>query len=447
MQRFLPDSIKKYISEKLPYNTLRYRFARGVFWTVAGNATVAILAIVLSILVARLLGREGFGELAMIRSTVEIFGIFAGFGLGLTATKYISEFKIKDEHKAGRIIGVTNILAVLTGFSAALLLMVFAKSISNNIINAPHLTTELRISAILLFFSTIGGAQYGSLAGFEAFKIMAINSTIVALINFLSVLLGTYYLNLKGSIYGYTLASFIGCGLNYFSLKSIKRRFNIRTNYKDWKKEINVLWKFSIPSLLSNVMTSPIQWIINTIMVNTVGGYSELGLFNAANQWRNSLLIFPRWMGQTVTPILSDKYGVGDKKSVRRLVGVNLLFNMIIVIPFCIAILFGKNIIMDSYGKTFIEGNASLLILAMSAVLLSIQMPLGHTIAASGKMWIGFVLNGIMGCTLITVFFFLRSKGSLGLSYAYLIAYFFHIIWTILLTRKIIKYEKQQQLC
>jgi O-antigen/teichoic acid export membrane protein len=442
MQRILPKELLKYINDKLPYDTLRYRFAKGMFWTVVGNIVVAVLAIVLSILNARMLGQVGFGELAMIRSTVEIFGIFAGFGLGITATKYISEFKNKDTEKAGRVIGLTNILAIGTGLIASLVLLVFATYISRNIINAPHLSGEIKLSCGLLFFSTLAGAQYGALTGFEAFKVMARNSASISAANFIFVLLGTYRWGLKGAISGLVISSSISCVVNYVSLKKIQKATNIKTNYNQWHKEAGVLWKFSLPSLLSNVMISPIQWVINAIMVNTAGGYAELGLFNAANQWRNSLLIFPRWAGQTVTPILSDKYGTGDKKSVRQLILINLAINLAVVIPAAIIIVFGKNIIMQSYGKSFAGGNTSLLILALSAVFIAIQMPLGHTIAASGKMWLGFILNGITGLTLIGIFFVFKEKGALGLSYAYLIAYLLHIVWTLLLTRNLVHTQK-----
>jgi len=37
-----------------------------------------------------LLGTVGFGELGVIQSTVGMFGVFAGLGLGMTATKYVA---------------------------------------------------------------------------------------------------------------------------------------------------------------------------------------------------------------------------------------------------------------------------------------------------------------------------------------------------------------------
>ncbi len=46
------------------------------------------------------------------------------------------------------------------------------------------------------------------------------------------------------------------------------------------------IWKLSFPTMLSGVMVGPIIWIANIIIINTPDGYGQLGLFNAADQWR-----------------------------------------------------------------------------------------------------------------------------------------------------------------
>ena len=81
-----------------------YRLAKGVFWSMAGAVISRGLGIVSSVVVARTLGKVGFGELGIIHSTVMMFQLFAGFGLGLTATKYVAEYRGTDPQKAGRII-------------------------------------------------------------------------------------------------------------------------------------------------------------------------------------------------------------------------------------------------------------------------------------------------------------------------------------------------------
>jgi len=65
---------------------LESRFLKGAFWLVGGTIIAQALSMLASFVTARLLGRVGVGEVGIVISTLGAFGIFAGFGLGLTAT-------------------------------------------------------------------------------------------------------------------------------------------------------------------------------------------------------------------------------------------------------------------------------------------------------------------------------------------------------------------------
>jgi hypothetical protein len=84
------------------------RLSRGIFWSMAGSVISRGLMLCATVLVARMLGKTVYGELGMIQSTVGMFGVFAGFGLGLTATKHVAEFRQSDPERAGRIIGLSG---------------------------------------------------------------------------------------------------------------------------------------------------------------------------------------------------------------------------------------------------------------------------------------------------------------------------------------------------
>ena len=101
-----------------------------------------------------------------------MFGIFAGLGLGLTTTKYVAELRATDSDRAGRIIGLPQPCAISGGL-IALGLILFAPFLAVSILHAPHLVTELRIGSLLLFLNALNGVQTGTLAGFEAFKLIA----------------------------------------------------------------------------------------------------------------------------------------------------------------------------------------------------------------------------------------------------------------------------------
>ncbi len=67
--------------------SLAARLARGAFWSLAGSLVARGAGLLTAIMVGRILGKDGFGELGLVQSTVGMFGTFAGFGMGLTANK------------------------------------------------------------------------------------------------------------------------------------------------------------------------------------------------------------------------------------------------------------------------------------------------------------------------------------------------------------------------
>lgn len=87
-----PAALRPTIS-RIEASEIGYRLATGTFWSLAGAVISRGLGIVASIMVARTLGRVGFGELGIIHSTLALFQLFAGFGLGVTTTKCVAEHR------------------------------------------------------------------------------------------------------------------------------------------------------------------------------------------------------------------------------------------------------------------------------------------------------------------------------------------------------------------
>ena len=148
--------------ERIESSDVGYRLAKGAFWSMAGAVISRGLMLCASIFVARILGKNGFGELGMIQSTVGMFGVFAGFGLGLTATKHVAEFRQSAPDRAGRIIALSALVAVASGGLMALSLFIFAPWLAEHTINAPHLADVLRIGALILFITALICAQTGA---------------------------------------------------------------------------------------------------------------------------------------------------------------------------------------------------------------------------------------------------------------------------------------------
>ena len=92
----LPSFLRK-LYDRILLSDIGSRMAHGAFWTFCGTVLGKFFVLIAGIVVANILGKEQYGELGLVRSTINMFVIFGAAGLGLTATKYIAEFRNTDK--------------------------------------------------------------------------------------------------------------------------------------------------------------------------------------------------------------------------------------------------------------------------------------------------------------------------------------------------------------
>jgi O-antigen/teichoic acid export membrane protein len=423
-------SILRPTLDRIENSPIAARLAWGVFWSMAGAVISRGLMLVATICVARILGKTGYGELGMIQSTVGMFGTFAGFGLGLTATKHVAEFRKSDPERAGRIIGLSGMVAIVTGGLMALGLLIFSSWLATHTINAPHLAGPLRIGAIILFISALNGAQTGALSGFEAFKTIAYVNLFTGLLSFPFLIAGAYWGGLAGAVWALALNLGFNWLFNHIAVRREARRNRVPFTFKRCGKEWGVLWKFSLPAVLCGIMVGPVNWVCGAMLVNQPGGYGEMGIYSAANQWSALLLFLPGILGQVVLPVLSDQLGLKNHSQSSRTLALAIKVNLIIVMPLIIATSFASPYIMKAYGRGFVDGWPTLIVVVLTAGLLAIQTPVGQIIAASGRMWTGFIMNAGWAFVFLLSTLLLADRGAIGLASSRGVAYIFHAVWT-----------------
>jgi O-antigen/teichoic acid export membrane protein len=425
----LPDFALGY-AERIEASPIGYRLARGAFWSLAGAMIARGLTLFSSILVARIVGKVGFGELGIIQSTVGMFGTFAGFGLGLTATKYVAEFKQKDPARAGRILALSTGVTVATGAIVTVVFLALAPWLASRTLAAPQLGGLLRIGSLMLLLGAVTGAQTGALAGFEAFKRIAQINLASGLAAFPLMVGGAYVGGLEGALWGLVASYGVNWALNQWAVRKEAARAAVPISFVGSREEFGVLWAFSFPALLASVMVGPVNWFCSAILVNQPNGYAEMGIFSAANQWFGALLFLPGVLGQVVLPALAERVGASDAQNSARVIRLSIIINLVIVLPFVLALSLASVWVMGLYGQSFKTGWPTLVLVLVTAGLLAVQQPVGQMIAAAGRMWLGFTMN--MGWALVFVLFTLTwaSKGASGLALARLVAYGAHALWT-----------------
>lgn len=416
---------------------LRERLARGAFWSLIGSSAAQGGTLLASILAARMLGRETFGQYMVILSTVGTLSIFAGFGAGATATRYVAELRQRDPRRAGRILALGNAVAFATGALLAAALFVWAPELASKTLNAPALAGGLRTMSALLLFNAINGAQTGALSGFEAFRAIARINTVRGLVTVPATIGAVLLWGLTGALVACVGAAAAVCCLSQIELRRVCAEWNIKPAFASCWQERRLLWTFSTPALLSSALTAPTMWIAGLMLVNQPGGYAEMGVFGAATHWRNAIMFLPSVVAQFALPLLSNLNAEGNPSDYVAVLRWNVLITAAaascVALPVCLAAPW----IMRLYGSGYETGWPVLSVGAITAVICCVNAVVGTAILSAGSVWWGFAFNGLWSATFLGGCLLLApSRLALGVSEAMLIAYLCHSVWQALYLRR-----------
>lgn len=439
VERFIPAPFKPYWEQR-GTSPIGYRLVRGGFWSMMGTGISQTLNLIIIIVVARMLGKESYGEYGIIMNTLAVFNVFTVYGLGMTATKHVAEFKNSDPARAGRIMALFSLMAVGTALLMSFILLIVSSWLAQTILAAPHLAFLLSISAGYLFFCAFNSVQTGILSGLEAFRAIAWINTVSSMLLFLSLGIGVYFFGLTGAVGAMVISMAITCVISNIELRKEAGNAGISFIFSECSKEIKILVKFSLPAVLAAMMYTPANWLCVTMLVNQHGGYGEMGIFSAASSWQKAILFLPQCLQTISLPMLSDFHGTKERRLYRKAFWYNIVLITGSAGAAAAMIALASPFIMKLYGAGFSSGTYVLVIISFVAVLTSIDYFISVVIMTQWNMWFIFVSNALWAMILITAaYFMIPTRGALGLSMAMLLAYVAQTLLHILAARKIIQ--------
>lgn len=427
--------------DRIEKSPIGYRLARGVFWSMAGSFISRGLMLVAMILVARMLGKTSFGELGMVRATVRMFGVLAGLGMGITATKYVAQFRQSDPQRAGHIIGLSGLSALIVGGLMAAGVLLFADWFAEHAINAPHLASTLRIGSVVLFINALNGAQTGALSGLEAFKTIAYVNLLVGLLSFPILVCGAWLggrvdAGLDGAVWALAVNLGIHWLLNHLALRRQTRRYNIPFTFRNCTSELSVLWTFSLPAVITSVMAAPVLWISKSMLANQPfeckEGYKELAVITVAESWRMIPFFICITISQASLPVLSQLYSSGDLRRFKKALFSQFCLNAAVVILGAVAVTILAAPIMASYGPDFADDSFVLVLIILSTIPMQLQAVVVAANRCMGKLWVNVIFNSIWAAAFMLGTVALVRHGAVGVAWAALIAYSIRLVVSML---------------
>ena len=402
------------------------RMGSGALWSFTGTALGKFLVFLSGILCARILGKEQFGQLGMVRSTLGMFIILGAGGIGVTATRYIAAFRKEQQAHAASIYRMSFLFSLTLGIAITALALATSQFLSADYLKVPELTKPLLIGSVILLLSILNSSENGTLAGLEDFKSIAINTLIGSFFEAACMVVGAYFYQLEGAVAGFAIGVLCLYIANKLSAIRALNKAGISAYVKSvYKEDWALIFSYSIPATLSALTVTPVFWLVRYMLVRA-SNYGELGIFEAADQWKVMLLFVPGAICQIVLPIMSS---ITDHRLFRKALIGNLALIGGIAAILALVSWFVAPILMPLYGRTFTD-TATLIALAFSTIPTALAQILEMTLYSREKMWTSFGFNIVWGISTVALaYLFLENQqGAFGIAMAILLAYILKLL-------------------
>jgi O-antigen/teichoic acid export membrane protein len=361
----------------------------------------------------------------MIQNTQGLFGVLAGTGLGLAATKFVAEYRSVDPVQANRCIVLTMLASMIAGLLGSLFMLFGADVVASTALNAPHLVAELQVATGLILFSSINGVQSGALAGLGEFRAVAHINIFRGGVLFVALLFGVWTGGVMGGVVGLLVTEVLAVGLSQFAL--------VRAYPMKWRgtlfdpsgfKQVAIMLRFSGLAISASLATTLAFWFVNVLLVKEENGYASLGIFNAADRWRQLLLFLPATFSQLLLSMLSNMHGEKETDEFRKVLSLSLWVNIVVVALPTLCLIMFASLAMNLFGMEYRSGSMTLAILSGSTVAVVLNNVLGQVLISKGAMIWRFAMDLLLSIVLVVVAWVLvpvwREQ---GLAISYLFAY------------------------
>jgi O-antigen/teichoic acid export membrane protein len=244
---------------------------------------------------------------------------------------------------------------------------------------------------------------------------------------------GVVLWHLPGAIWALALSAAIGWLVNQCALRRECRLARVNIRYSAIWSERRVLWHFSLPAALCSAIVGPVTWAANTILINQPNGYAEMGMFNAANQWRTVIMFLPAVVSQVAMPMMcavSKDAEPGSANAFRNLLDFAQSLIVALVFPFAVLLMFTATWIMSLYGGAFARGADIVIAVSCAAMLAATGSATGSAIMSQGRVWLGLAINLSWAAVTLTISWFtVPIAGAKALALASAAGYLLTSVW------------------
>lgn len=337
--------------------------------TFAGKLFTFACRLVITFLLARLLGATQYGMYNLALTALTLAAALAAFGLDTTMVRYVATFRRRgDEARLwGTIqigLGISLGLSVLLGIG----LYALAHPIAVELFNEPGIVSLLQLASLVVPFLVLNTVAAAITEGFKKMQYATMARDVVqpALRLILIVALVLLGASAIGALAVYGVAVAVSGGLLLFLLH--KRLFALRRPLGTAQRETKAILGFSLPVFLSDLMMT-FRENIQVLLLGALNTVSSVGIFAVANQVNMVGSMFQSAIATASRPIIAELHDKGDWPQMARMYQTTTKWTVSANLPIFLTLVLFPTEILSIFGKSFVTGSAALVLLACAIMI------------------------------------------------------------------------------
>lgn len=355
------------------FNFIKHPLFSGSAIMVVGSNSVSFLNYLYHLILGRMLGPAGYGELAAIISTLGLLGIIPA-SLNLVVIKYISI--TKDDSEIAALVSWMKKKTFIASLIFSLIILV-ASPVISSFLNINKIYYLILVAASFLFsIQTL--LNRSILQGLLKFKEMVVSMLIESGVKLLAGIFLVYFgFQVGGAVVGFFISIIIG----WYITKSYLR-YHSRNSHK-FRIDSHKILLFSIPVLIQSLAITSI-YSSDVILVKHFFSSYDAGIYASLSTLGKIIFFGSGPIGAVMFPLVSQRNAEG--KPFKRIFVYSFLATLLLSL-FIIAVYFWVPTfaIKLLYGSAYLE-SANLLVwfglftglFTLSALLVNYSLSLGR---------------------------------------------------------------------
>lgn len=351
------------------HNTLL--MAKGGGITFVGKLFTYANRLVITVILARLLGASEYGLYNLALSVLTVAAGLSMFGLDAAVVRYVAIFaRRRDEAGVWGMLqvalGVTSLLSLLLAAG----LFIAADIIALRVFQAPQLAPVLRVASAIVPFLALNNIVAAATQGFKQMQYATIARDILQPLLRLALVLLLALIGLNASvavaIFGIAVAT-----TSVLLLFFLHRLFRLRRPLQQGRRDLREILGFALPVFLSDLMTT-FRENIQTMLLGSLYTVASVGVFAVANQLNMVGSMFQSAIATASRPLASELYDAGDYEQMGQVYQTTTKWTFTVNLPLFLVMLLFPATILSLFGKSFVAGAVALSLLA-SAIMVDIS--------------------------------------------------------------------------